>query len=160
MYGTVIGGDAYFLSRLHSYDWLSSSNADKLKALVQATELIDQFQFQCQKYAIQVLVDPTEAEIQAANAAQPDEFPRGDVNTVPIEIENAAYLIAKALLSGRDPEMDLETQTNKTSRFGQLSSSRDVDGNTLEHLSHLIPSPLAWNLIRPFLRETKSFVLS
>lgn len=165
-YGSVAGGDAFFANRLHAYDWEQSSNADKLKALVQATELIDQFAYASQKYAVIQLGDRDNytaaawaTAVQGANTSQPLEFPRGTVNTVPTEIENATYLIAKALLSGRDPELDLETQTNKTARYGQLSTSRDVDAKALEHIAHLIPSPQAWNLIRPFLRHPRGFSL-
>lgn len=158
MYGSVSAGDTFFASRLHSYDWTSASTADKTKALSQAAEYIDQFDYADQKYAVTLLGDdPTEAEIQAANESQPHEFPRGTSSTVPTEIEEAAYLIAKALLSGRDPEVDLENQTLRTARIGQLSSSRDVDGNTQDHIAHLIPSPQAWNKIRPFLRERNLF---
>ena len=160
MYGSVSGGDTYFGARLHNYDWQNSSNADKSAALTEASELIDQFDYVEQKYAICLLGDsPTEAQIQAANVSQPHEFPRGDSATVPDDIEQAAYLIAQALLSGRDPEQDLENQTLRSARMGQLSSGRDVVGNTNEHIAHLIPSPKAWNKIRPFLRERNSFDL-
>lgn len=159
-YGTVSGGDTFFASRLHSWDWENSSNADKLKALNQASQLIDQFDYQGQKYAITALgTEYTEAQLQAANVSQPLEFPRGDVNTVPNEVERAAYLIAKELLSGRDPNMELEMALNKNTRFGQLASSKDVEGKVLEHQAHLIPSPEAWNLIKPFLRFRSSFCL-
>lgn len=168
MYGSVSGGDTYFSTQFHSYDWDQASNADKSKALTLASELIDQFDYAEQKYAIVQVGDcedyenkaAYEAAIRAANASQPHEFPRGTVNTVPTEIEEAAYLIAKALLSGRDPEMDLETATNKNSRYGDLSTSTDVEGNTMEHIAHLIPSPRAWNKIRPFLRERDEFRFS
>lgn len=159
-YGTVAGGDTYFNARLHGWDWKQASNADKLAALVEATELIDQFDYAEQKYAICALGEnPTEAQIQTANASQPLEFPRGTVNTVPTEIEEATYLIAQALLSGRDPEQDLENQTLKTARMGQLTSGRDVVGNTNEHIAHLIPSARAWNKIRPFLRDRNTFTI-
>ena len=158
MYGSVVDGDNYFAARLHNYDWISASGTDRLAALVQATELINQFDYIEQKYAIVALgTKPTEAEVRTANISQPDEFPRGDSATIPTEIIEAAFLIAQALLSGRDPELDLENQTLKTVRFGQLSSARDVEGNTNEHIAHLIPSPLAWNKIRPFLRERNKF---
>ena len=167
MYGSVVGGDTYFAARLHSWDWENASAGDKAKALTQASELINQFDYVEQKYTIAALglqsdytVEAWEAAVIAANIAQPDEFPRGDSSTVPTEIEEATYLIAQALLSGRDPEQDLENQTLKVARLGQLSSQRDVDGNTMEHLSHLIPSPLAWNKIRPFLRERNQFCLN
>ena len=159
-YGTVGDGDTFFAARLHSWDWENASNADKLKALTQATQLIDQFDYQGQKYAVTALgTTYTEAQLQAANVSQPLEFPRGDINTVPAEIERATYLIAKELLAGRDPNIELEMALNKNTRYGQLSSSKDVEGKALEHIAHLIPSPEAWNLIKPFLRHRSSFCL-
>jgi hypothetical protein len=167
MYGSVAEGDIFFASRLHRWDWENSSPSDKAAALTQAAELIDQFDYLGQKYTVQVLCDsypegenPTLDEIQAANAAQPHEFPRGTTNTVPVEIEKAAYLISQALLSGRDPEMDLENRTMKSSRLGQLATQFDTEGNTQEHIAHLIPSPQAFNLIRPFFRERNRFTLN
>lgn len=166
-YGTVNGGDIYFASRLHSYDWTTSSADDKLKAISQASELIDQFDYVGQKHTINALGSQNdftplawEAAIIAANIAQPLEFPRGYSAVIPSDIEQAAYLIAQALLSGRDPDQDLENVTLKMSRMGQLVSQRDTEGNTQDHLAHLIPSPLAWNKIRPFLRERNQFTLN
>lgn len=158
MYGTVPLANQFFSSRLHNFDWINSSENDKLRALNQAAELINQFDYSGQKYSVTILGEkPTYEQIQTANAAQEDEFPRGTSDVVPPEILKAAYLIAQALLSGRDPEMDLESRMQKTSRVGDLASTFDTEGNNLEHIAHLIPSPQAWNLIRPWLRERNQF---
>ena len=167
-YGSVAGGNAFFAARLHAYDWDRSSPDDRLKALVQATELIDQFDYIGQKATVYTLVEASDddtdwttatnrALIQAAEEAQPLEFPRDADSTVPTEIENATYLIAKALLSGRDPEADLENLSVTTSSYGGVKTSYQRDGNNQEHLAHLIPSPQAFNLIRPFFRERNLF---
>lgn len=113
-YGTVNEGNAYFDARLHAYDWDQASVADRGKALVEATELIDQFDYVGRKYAVQVAVDALGEDadlstdenqeiLRVAELSQELEFPRGSVNTVPTEIETACYLIAKALLSGATP---------------------------------------------------------
>lgn len=158
-YGTVEDGDAYFAARLFSWDWSQATDADKAKALQVATDLIDQFDYLGQKYAVSILSDDaTDGERKAANLDQENEFPRGDVNTVPVEIETATYLIAQKLLAGRDPEMDLEALAVKFERYGPVQTSYERGGNTLEHLAHLIPSPQAWNLIKPFLRLRNVFI--
>lgn len=144
MYGSVALADAYFDKRLHNWDWKNSNHQDKKAALHEASDLIDQFDFIDEK----------------ADEDQDREFPRTGETEAPKAILQATYLIAQALLSGRDPEQDLENKTITNTRFGQLMSARDTEGNTLEHLSHLIPSPLAWNLIRPYLRERTSFDIS
>jgi hypothetical protein len=157
-YGTVDGGDAYFAARLFSWDWSQATGTDKAKALQHAADLIDQFDYIGQKYAVAILgEDADEATIDDANLSQPNEFPRGIIFEVPWEVEQAAYLIAQKLLSGRDPDLDLEGLAVKAERYGSVSSSYDREGNTQEHLAHLIPSPQAFNLLRPFFRQRNVF---
>lgn len=159
-YGTVVDADQFFENRLHSFDWTQSTTDDKTKALNQATELIDQFDYISQKNAIVVLGDcPDEDDVNAASLAQPLEFPRGSSNVVPTEIEHATYLIAQKLLGGRDPELDLESLTVRFERYGNLQTSRDTQGNTNQHMAHLIPSPQAYNLLRPFFRHRNKFTI-
>ena len=135
--------------------------------MTQATELIDQCDFGGYKYTVQAYLDglddpdtddcDVQEGMRLASLEQELEFPRGDVSEVPVEIEKACYLIAKALLSGRDPEADLEALTQTSAGYGDLKSSHDRKGNFHQHATHLIPSPQAWNLLLPFLRERKSF---
>ena len=168
-YGTLAAANTFFAQRLHAYDWEISTVDDRQKAMNQATELIDQFDYICQKYTVQVVLDsidavngdPTtdenQALLRAAEEAQPLEFPRGDSSTIPTEIEIACYLIAKALLSGRDPDADLESLAVKSAAYGGVRTSYARDGANNEHMAHLIPSPQAFNLIRPFFRERDLF---
>lgn len=169
-YGTVNDGNAFFDARLHSYDWDQATVSDRGKALVQASELIDQFDYVGDKYTVYVakealgdLADLTTDEnkeiLRQAELAQELEFPRGSSATIPTEIEYACYLIAKALLSGRDPDMDLESMATKSTSYGDVRTSYDRSGNTQEHITHLIPSPQAFNLLRPFFRERNQFDL-
>jgi hypothetical protein len=172
-YGTVNGGNTFFGARLHSYDWDQATVADRLAALVQATELIDQFDYLGYKKTVQEALDAIEAVdgdpttdankevLRLAELAQPLEFPRGTATTdVPDEIEQATYLIAKALLGGRDPDMDLEALSTRGVQYGDVKTLYTRSGNHQEHTTHLIPSPQAWNLIRPFLRERNQFKLN
>lgn len=166
-YGTVSGGNTFFAERLHAYDWDRSTPEDRQKALSQATELIDQFDYIGQKNTVYVLqsnnpdtdwtTDENRPIIQAAEEAQPLEFPRDADTTVPPEIETATYLIAKALLSGRDPEADLENLSVLQSQYGGVKTTYQREGNNQEHMAHLIPSPQGFNLIRPFFRERDMF---
>jgi hypothetical protein len=158
-YGTVSGAQTFFDNRLHSFAWENSTPDDRIKALNQATELVDQFDYIGDKYAVAILGDDaTDDQKQTAELSQPMQFPRGDVNTVPVEIEQATYLIAQALLDGRNPDMDLEGLPMKSMGFADAKAGYDRTGNTLEHLAHLIPSPQAWNLLVPFLRERNKFI--
>jgi len=167
-YGSVAEGNTFYAARLHSFDWDNAIPADKLKALVQASELIDQFDYLGQKYAVQQVIDAqddyydwctdeAQETLRTADLSQELQFPRGSSNTVPTEIEHACYLIAKALLSGRDPEADLENLAIRSSAYGGVRTTYQREGNNQSHISHLIPSPQAFNLICPFFRERDAF---
>jgi len=168
-YGSVSGGDIFFASRLHAFDWNKSTPTDKLAALVQATEYIELFNYIGQKAAVQTAIDSlgecvdlsTEENqelLQDAELSQPLSFPRGTDTTVPVEIEQACYLIAKELLAGRVPEADLENLSVKSASYGGVRTTYERGSNVLnEHLSHLIPSAHAFLLIRPFFRERNTF---
>ncbi len=168
-YGTLVAANVFFDQRLHSYDWTQASATDRQKAMNQSTELIDQFAYIGQKYPVQIVYDAIAANngdvttdanqvlLRAAEESQELEFPRGDSSTIPTEIETACYLIAKALLSGRDPDVDLESLAIKSAGYGGVKTSYQRDGANQEHMAHLIPSPQAFNLIRPFFRERDLF---
>ena len=152
-YGTVEGGDLYFNRRFHTWDWANGTLEDKVKAMYQATESIDQF---C--YA----GDPVEED-------QGLQFPRdrtedngdvvliGDTADVPEQIVESAYLIAEALMSGRDPQTEFEAQNVKVETFGPIRTEMATGVGPQAHISNLIPSPVAWTKILPFLRISTSF---
>jgi len=140
-YGTLIAANEFFAGCLHNYDWSNSSTDEKTRALNEASELIDMFDYINQK------VDPL----------QDLEFPRTGQITVPKEIQRACWLIAQDLIGGRDPAADLENLALKTEVFAGLRAEYNRDRDPQEHLSHMIPNPQAWNLIKPWLRVVKSF---
>jgi hypothetical protein len=156
-YGTLIAAEKFFQYRLHNYDWVESNIQRRTSSLVEASDLIDQFDYLGSKYSVAVLTDPTPEQERLARLSQPREFPRGTVNELPKEIETATYLIAIALLSGRVPDADLESLAKKSTQYGDLKTTYNREGNNEEHIAHLIPSAQAWNLIKPFLRENNSF---
>lgn len=143
MYGSLIEADEYFATRLHNFDWSNASNDDKTRALNQAQEIIDQFLYRGEK------TDPD----------QEGEWPRDGETETPLPIRRAGFLIAQALISGRDPEADVESVAVRAAKYGELSTAYDRSGNILDHVAHLVPSPLAWNLIVPFLYERNKFTL-
>lgn len=166
-YGTMVEANNYFANRLHTTDWDMATPADRNSAMVEAAELIDQFDYIGQKFAFQVALDAlgdvdlstdeNQATLRAAELSQALEFPRGSENVVPEEIERAGYLIAKALLSGRSPDEDLEGLSIKSTQYGGVKTTYHRSGVDQEHTAHLIPSPQAWTLIRPFIRERNAF---
>lgn len=157
-YGTLVKANLFFESRLHSYEWEVSNLNDRTKAMTQATELVDQFSYLGAKYAVAALPESaTDEQVRIADKSQALQFPRGAINEVPVEVERATYLIAKALLSGRDPNVDLEALSNKSASYGGVRTSYARDGHTQQHLTHLIPDAQAFNLLLPLMRVVKSF---
>ena len=166
-YGTMVEANSYFSSRLHTGDWDISTADDRMAAMVEAAELIDQFDYIGEKFSVQesldalgsvdLSTDENQATLRAAELSQALEFPRGDSNVVPEEIERAGYLIAKALLSGRSPDDDLEGLSVKSTQYGGVKTTYHRSGIDQEHTAHLIPSAQAWTLIRPFIRERSAF---
>lgn len=152
-YGSVAAGDLFHAVRVHSWDWNNATVEDKTKALYTAQQLIDRFAF------VGVKTD----------SDQSLEFPRtrtlddgtvcliGGSAGIPTSIEQAAYLIADALLGGRDPQADFEALNVKVETFGPVRTEFDTRRNANNHLANLIPSPSAWALILPFLNVPSSF---
>jgi hypothetical protein len=167
MYGSVVAAGDYFATRLHSEAWDMSSALDKAKALYTATRSIDRLNFKGSKNPVYALYssvnfpeEVADADIRAANLTQELEFPRdGDAN-VPVEIEQACYEIAYALLDGVDPELELENLSVTQVHFAGARNSYDRTGAPLEHLSNGIASSLAWRLLKPYLTFSRIVKIS
>lgn len=140
-YGSLAEGSIYHNARVHSWDWNQASEADRLRAMYHASTLIDQFRYICDK----------------AVSTQVLEFPRTGETTVPLAIRQACYLIADALLSGRDPDEDFEAMMTKVETFGAVRTEFERAKGPQAHTSNLIPSPGAWALILPYLQISTSF---
>ena len=136
-YGTILGGDLFFARRLNSDDWENSTDGNKLKALYQATRLIDQLNYRGDKTDDEQLL----------------EFPRGLDTEVPEDIENAAYLIGHKLLQGYNIDKEFEKHFIEKSKFtNQLEIQRKTYTNTPAYAAAGIPSLEAWRLLLPYLR--------
>jgi hypothetical protein len=165
-YGSVEKADQFFDERLHASVWADADNATKVKALKDATRAIDRLSFKGTKasvYAVDThgaqVTDESDrsnndpgADVRAANRAQALEFPRDGDTTVPTDIEQAAYLIAYALLDGRDPELELENLSVTSHRYSSVGTVYNRDMTPLAHIVNGIPSVSAWNLLSPYLR--------
>lgn len=152
-YGTVADGDLYHATRVHAWDWDNGTLEDKVKALYTTTRAIDKFNFIGEKVVetqglefprTRTLSDGTVCEI-------------GGTDSVPTSIEQAAYLIADALIGGRDPQADFESTNVKVETFGPVRTEFATDKGPQQHIANLIPSPSAWALILPFLGISTAF---
>ena len=144
-YDTYINADTYFATRLHVSSWTGASNADKTKALAEATNRINRLQFDG------YLVDEY----------QDNEFPRyydeiDGTEVVPTDIKIACYEIAFALLDDVDPDVDLSIVSRK---FAQVATTYKRD-QIAEHLAAGIPSAYAWQFLQPYLARNRSVKLN
>lgn len=143
-YVTNSEANTYFHDqRYNSGLWDQTSEADKTKLLLEATQLIENLNFSGDK----------------ADEDQELEFPRGDSDDVPEDIKIACYEIAYAILSGRDVEYEAQLigQSTASTSVGRLV----VDPDTINLAKiHLIPSVKAWLKLRPYLRNGSVITLT
>ena len=142
-YATEAQGDTYMTAyRLTTSVWTAASSANIVKALAQATMMIDRLNF------IGELEDED----------QDNQFPRGDDTTVPVDIQYACIELAYSLLDGVDPEM--EYNNTQMDGMGYSSVRTTYNRQTIpEHIAAGIPSIAAWRFLKPYLRSGLSLRL-
>ena len=157
---------SYFAQRLHETAWTDASEADREKALIAARGIIDALNFKGVKHSVYTLCGSSDTtglaldDIQAAEASQPLEFPRGTDTEVPEAIRIAEYEIAYALLDGKDPELELENLAISAMGYGTVKTTYERAQLPIEHIINMVPSSVAWRLLMPFLRDSDAFHLS
>lgn len=168
-YGTIIEATEYFGKRLHEWAWSDASSTDQENALIAARRLIDGLAYKGYKATVYVVMEAHEGEeitdairleIRAAEAAQPNEFPRGADSIIPEAIRIAQYELAHSLLDNKDPDMELELLAVTSATYGGVKTMFQRNQLPLEHLINLIPNVVAWRLLRPYLRDGDAIKLS
>lgn len=183
-YGTLSDATDYFANRLHEIAWSSADISDRPKALWAATRILDTLNYKGYKAAVFTLLQsyglsdipnynvfqtrnallslqaPSLAQIQAAEASQALEFPRGSDTVVPQAIEIACYEIAHSLLDGKDPELELENLGIISQGYSSVRTTYQRSQVPIEHLINGVPNAMAWRLIRPFLRDGDAIKVS
>ncbi len=167
-YGTLSEANEYFDSRLHEEAWYGAAAADRPKALLKATQLIDALNFKGYKATVFDIMyddnwldlDPAEDEIREAEAEQDLEFPRGEDTVPPPQIMIACWEIAHALLDGVDPDLEVENLGVVSQGYASVRTTYARSQAQVENIMHGIPSATAWRFIKPFLRDVDSIKLS
>lgn len=138
-YGTVLGGDSYFETRLRTHDWDTATEEDKLKSLYEATRIIDTLNF-------------------AGCKTDPDQllqFPRDEETEVPNAVVQATYEIAIVLLGGYDPEHEANNDKISSQKYAGVSVTYKENAQP-----SVIPSTMAWRLLYPYLRDNSAVEIS
>lgn len=135
IYGTIQGADNYFAMMLEGQRWAYTDRLRKLQALVSATKRIDRLNFAGSQY----------------DASQQLQFPRGTDTIVPVDIEQACYELALALLKGIDPDTERDNLSAIVQGYGTLRSEFDRS-SVPAYIAAGIPSATAWNYLLPYLK--------
>jgi len=147
-YISVDDADTYFETRLAADNWTDADDDIKLSALTMATQNIDRLNFMGFKS------DPDQTN-KFPRIYSADDDPETDV---PEEIIVACCEEALALLNGKEVERDLEAININHVTMGRTSYGKDVSFIP-EHLTSGIASALAWQYLKPFLRDPRSVVM-
>lgn len=143
-YGNILRATEYFTNRLFTDSWVDSDNPTQRKALIHASQAIDRLNYKGTK----------------TDDDQVLSFPRDDDTEVPTDIEFATYELALRLLDGIDPLMEEQGLVVSSSRYASVSTTFDRSKHSQEHVLAGIPSIVAWNYLRPYLRDPRQISLS
>jgi len=137
-YITVADATTYFGERLNTDAWDDATEANKLKALKQSTRAIDRLNFRGTK----------------TEGTQELEFPRYDETGIPDDVQYACAENALALLDGIDPIAEREDIAVTVHGIGSARTSMDRSF-VPEYIQAGIASPIAWDFLRPYLRDPR-----
>lgn len=173
-YGTVPDGDKFFSTRLRTKAWVEAEGSDKLKALREATSIIDKLNFAGQKTDQNQLLQFPRANVfptdPSNNIIDFDAFgnlinpgnvlPDSYDTEIPQDIITAAYLIAIKLLDGYDPDSMARQQRVQENRYGGVAGARYDTTLIPEWELAGIPSKSAWDYLKPYLADPLTIKLS
>jgi hypothetical protein len=134
--------NSYFSAKLHSEGWFSAIDEDKIKAIIQASQAIDNLNFHGFKRFTE----------------QPLEFPRSyyRCRIVDIPLDNLQKAVAEVAYSFNDGiDIEQEIAGLRVTSRGYSSVRTTYDANRPpENLIAGIPSITAWNLLRPYVNTS------
>lgn len=143
-YLDIVTAQSYFDGRLGTECWDTADDADKTKALLQATRSIDRLNFVGLK----------------SDEAQELQFPRNGDTVVPSDIMAACAEEALALINGLDPEMERESLAVVQQEFGKAKVKFDRETARPIYILHGIMSSTAWSYLKPYLRDPLTMRIS
>lgn len=171
-YGSLPDADNYFRYRLDNTKWINANDDRKLAALIMSTRAIDNLDYMGVKLPDSPLAFPRTEDvynvtkvIQAIQLVEmgptfaPDDDESAEAApTIPVEIVQACYENALALLKGVNPDTETDNLDSTSRAYGSLRTTYDRSSPGL-HYIHGIASPTAWRMIQPFLRDTDTVIL-
>lgn len=153
IYGSVYDANIYFANRLKSDNWTNAKDNDKLLALLEATERLENLRFDGQKaVSTQTLQFPRKYLIDA------EELEYLEETTVPTNIIKACYEEALSILSDDDPELAMKNLRLKRGKFGPAEDEYFDIGLQSNVLAGIL-SIRAWRLLLPYFKDGQEVTL-
>ena len=143
IYGSIALANIYFDERLNTRVWEVAVPGDRAKALIMATRAIDRLNFVGEKTL----------------EAQELQFPRETDTTIPDAVLHATYECAIAFLDGVDMELEQANLGVTSDAYSGARTTYDLH-HTQDHIRSGIPSPQAWQLLIPYLRDPREVTVS
>ena len=145
-YVDYVGGDAYFSQKLYVTAWSGATNANKTKALIEATQRIDRLRF------AGFLVDDDQV-LEFPRYYDEDEGAQGD-EEVPADIQYACCELAYSLLDGVDPDLEYENMGVGSHAYSSVRQTHTSD--PMPHIAAGIPNASAWRYLAQYLAPAKT----
>lgn len=157
-YISTSDADIYFSTKLHAKAWNRASESDRVKSAIEATRIIDRLVYAgCKADSAQQHEFPRKALIEKLHPKCPPEYV---IDTeVPTAIRQACCEIMLELLDGVDPQKEYNALSITSTG---MNGVRDTYNrfSLPEHIVAGIPSIVAWQLIKPYLRAAREVKLS
>lgn len=158
-YVTPAEADDYLTQKLNASTWLAAPPADKVAAIVEATRIINRLNFRGHKtvtyHALQQGLSMV--ELRVVDRQQVLAFPRDGDTEIPEEIKQACCECAFALINGVQPDEEQWSIATVSESVGPLSIRSTYDRTRVsEWVLAGVPSPTAWALLKPYMRDPLS----
>lgn len=139
LYASVTEVNTILSTMLHTQAWDEASSVDRAKAISISTQAFELLNFSGFK----------------TRCDQPLQFPRNCNTVIPGQIKRAIALNALALLSGVEPDREVEKIGVLSRGFSSVKTSYSPWRAPIFFLNG-IASPSAWNLLQPYLADNQA----
>jgi hypothetical protein len=162
-YVTVEEVEDYLGGSLKASKWFAAPPADKQTAIIAATRIINRLNFKGFPAAVYHAREAGATQNQLRELADQQDlvFPRDEDTHIPRDIKDACCEIAFAILDGYNPDDEMRALATVSESIGPLSLRTTYDRTqAAEWVLAGVPSPIAWQLLRPYLRDPSAIAIS
>jgi hypothetical protein len=141
-YISISDASTYFATKLNTSSWDNASNANRGKALSDASIRINRLNF----------AGDRNSEVQEL------AFPRNGLLVIPTAIQCACAELALALLDGVNPDIEVQNLRMASQQMASVRSTYDTSIQP-ENAVAGIPSHEAWIYLKPYLSDSRSVIV-